>query len=74
MQLNASDRKLVVQLERKDQGQLRFLIYSIHPIFEDPIGIRSDWKIKNQSIYMDGTLHRLHYTILDKEWSSTILP
>ena len=74
MQLNASDRKLVLQLERKDQGQLRFLIYSIDPIFEDPIGIRSDWKIKNQSIYMDGTLHRLHYTILEKEWSSTILP
>ncbi len=74
MKLEVSDRKLVVQLERKDQGQLRFLIYSIHPIFDDPVGIVSNWKIKNRGIYLDNTLKRLHYTILDKEWSATVLP
>lgn len=73
--LERTDRKLVVQLEKKDQGQLRFLVYSIHPVFHDPVSLSKDWKELNRSIYADKeTLHRLHYTILESEWSQTILP
>lgn len=73
--LERSDRKLVLQLERKNQGQLRFLIYSIHPVFQDPAGLATDWKELNRSLYADKeTLHRLHYTILESEWSQTVLP
>lgn len=75
MFIERSDRKLVLQMERKDQGQLRFLIYSIHPVFQDPQSMTVDWKELNRSIFADKeTLHRLHYTILESEWSPTILP
>lgn len=73
--LERTDRKLVVQLEKKDQGQLRFLVYSLHPVFHDPAAITRDWKELNRSIYADKeTLNRLHYTMLNSEWSETILP
>jgi len=73
--LEPSDRKFVLQLERKANGQLRFLTFSIHPIFEDPSGVAKDWKIHNRSIYAaKETLDKLHYTVLEDEWSETILP
>ncbi len=75
MYLEPTDRKFVLQLERKSNGQLRFLTYSIHPIFDDPLGIAKDWKIRNKSIYAaKETLNKLHYTVLEEEWSETILP
>lgn len=75
MLFEKTDRKLVIQLEKKDQGQLRFMIYSIHPVFHDPMSLVTDWKVKNRSVYADKeTLYRMHYTILDSEWSATVLP
>lgn len=73
--LEPTDRKFVLQLERKENGQLRFLTYGIHPVFDDPAGLAKDWKIRNKSVYSaKETLFRLHYTVLEDEWSDKILP
>lgn len=73
--LERTDRKLVLQVEKKENDQLRFLVYSIHPVFDDPSGLAKDWLIKNKSIYSaKETLDKLHYTVLSEEWSETILP
>ncbi len=73
--LEPIDRKFVLQFERKRNGQLRFLSYSIHPVFDDPLGIAKDWKVRNKSIYAaKEALEKLHYTLLEDEWSQTILP
>ena len=73
--LERNVRKLVFQVERKQHGQLRFLVYSIHPVFDDPWGLVQDYKVLNKSIYgVKETLYRAHYTLLESEWPATILP
>jgi hypothetical protein len=73
--MTTTDRKFVVQLERKNNQQLRFLTYSIHPTFDDPMGLVKDHKVLNKSIYgVSETLDKVHYTVLESEWSATVLP
>lgn len=69
------DRNFVLQMERKMNDQLQFLAYSIHPIFDDPEGLVSDFKVKNKSIFgVKETLFRCHYSILTTEWTEWVLP
>ena len=73
--LEKTARKLVVQMEKKENDQLRLLIYAIHPVFDDPSGLAKDRLVRNKSIYSaKETLDQLHYTVLTEEWSETILP